>query len=153
MHGLSCSRQQINLFVCIAVSPLHIWSGGMWSHTIKITIMDTVRLGEHFKNASEVTGVHLFIFIGVWAPATNLIYLSLLLRVQNPDIQKWGGTLRRISNALLIHPPLLLTFRWESVFFISVISSTWVVGVFVRGGVCVAAFIPPSSSAERGEEV
>lgn len=50
--------------------------------------MDTVQQGGHFKNGSEVTSAHLFIFIGVSVQATNLIYFPVLLRVQDPDIQK-----------------------------------------------------------------
>ena len=105
MHKCSHGRQQINLFIRVAVIPLHIWSWRMWSQTIKIIIKNTEQRGGHFKNGSEVTSVHLFIFIGVSAWATNLIYFPLLLRVQDPDIQKWSGMLLRISNALLIHPP------------------------------------------------
>lgn len=104
MHNCSHSRQQINLFIHVAVILLHIWSWKMWSQTIKIIIMDTDQLGGHLKNGSEVTSAHLFIFIGVLVRVTNLIYFPLLLRVQDPDIQIWSGTLLRISNALLIHP-------------------------------------------------
>ena len=71
MHNLSPSRWQINLLMRVAVIPLHIWSRRMWSQTIKIIIMDTVQLGGHFKNGSEVTSIHLFIFIGVSARATT----------------------------------------------------------------------------------
>lgn len=148
MHNCSHSRQQINLFIHVAVIPLHIWSWRMWSQTIKIIIMDTAQLGGHLKNGSEVTSAHLFIFIGVSMRVTNLIYLPLLLRVQDPDIQIWSGTLLRISNALLIHP---LSY-WHlggnpSFLFLSFLALQPL--VYLRVRVCGNIYFP-SSSVQRG---
>lgn len=159
MHNCSQGRQQINLFIHAAVILLHIWSWRMWSQTIKIIIMDTAQLGGHLKNGSEVTGVHLFIFIGVLARVTNLIYFPLLLRVQDPDIQIWSGTLQRISNALLIHPPSYWHLGGNPSFlFLSFLALPPllylrdVVCAFVRAGVCGNIYFPSSSvqSERRG---
>ncbi len=79
-----------------------------------------------------------FIEVSVWA-ATKIDLYPVLLKVQDPDFSKWGPTLLRISNVLLIHTPFIDVLVQICPFYsaISLASTDVCLRVLARVYVCV----------------